>query len=214
MNKFGQLPNAQAPQEGGVMMPGATTVGIIFNDGVILAAEKRITYGGFVMSHGGKKVFKVTDQIGVACAGFVGDMQVLAREMGAQTKLYSMEHGREISVKAASKMLGGMLFERRGTGPLFTQTIIGGLDADGPGIFVLDMLGSLIPDNYAVVGSGTEIAMGVVEEGWKENLKLKDAKDLVVRGIKAAISRDAMSGDGIDMLIITKDGIAEESIKF
>jgi proteasome beta subunit len=45
-------------------------------------------------------------------------------------------------------------------------------------------------------------------------MKLKDAKDLVTRAIKSAISRDVMSGDGIDFLIIAKDGIAEESVKF
>src|ERR1035441_672862 len=61
-------------QGGNVWMPGATTVGAIFKGGVILASEKRVTYGNFIMSKGGKKVFKVTDQIGVACAGLVGDM--------------------------------------------------------------------------------------------------------------------------------------------
>jgi proteasome beta subunit len=79
---------------------------------------------------------------------------------------------------------------------------------------VLDVLGSVIPDKYAVVGSGTEIAVGVLEEGYKEEMKLKEAKELVTRAIKSAISRDVMSGDGIDFLIITKEGMAEESIKF
>jgi proteasome beta subunit len=64
------------------------------------------------------------------------------------------------------------------------------------------------------VGSGTEIAMGVLEEGYKETMSLKEAKDLVTRSIKSAVSRDSMSGDGIDFLIITKEGITEESIKF
>jgi proteasome beta subunit len=79
---------------------------------------------------------------------------------------------------------------------------------------VLDVLGSLIPDKYAAVGSGTEIAVGVLEDGYKEGLSMEEAKPLVTRAIKSAISRDAMSGDGIDFLIITKDGVAEESVKF
>ena len=79
---------------------------------------------------------------------------------------------------------------------------------------MLDVLGSLIPDKYAVVGSGTEIAMGVLEEGYKETMSLKEAKELVTRSIKSAVSRDSMSGDGIDFLIITKEGVSEESIKF
>jgi len=203
----------QIQQQGYAWIPGATTVGVIFNAGVILAAEKRVTYGYFVMSKGGKKVFKVTDQIGVACAGLVGDMQILAKEMEAQANLFSMDVGRKISVRSASKLLANVLFNRRYS-PLFTQTIVGGLDDEGPSLFVLDVLGSLIPDKYAVVGSGTEIAMGVLEEGYKETLSAEEAKELVTRSIKSAVSRDSMSGDGIDFLIITKEGITEESIKF
>jgi proteasome beta subunit len=206
-------PEQQAQQGGMAWMPGATTVGLIFNGGVILAAEKRVTYGYFIMSKGGKKVFKVSDSIGVACAGLIGDMQILAKEMEAQANLYSMDVGRKISVRSAAKLMANVLFNRR-YAPLFTQTIVGGLDEEGPELFVLDVLGSLIPDKYAAVGSGTELAIGVIEEGYKETLTASQAKELVIRAIKSAISRDSMSGDGIDCLIITKDGITEESIKF
>ncbi|MDR2719592.1 MAG: hypothetical protein LBC03_02155, partial [Nitrososphaerota archaeon] len=64
-----QQPQGNQAQHGMAWMPGATTVGVVCADGVILASEKRVTYGGFIMSRGGKKVFEVTDQIGVACAG-------------------------------------------------------------------------------------------------------------------------------------------------
>ena len=202
----------QAQQGGYAWIPGATTVGVIFNGGVVLAAEKRVTYGYFVMSKGGKKVFKLADRIGAACAGLVGDMQILAKEMEAQGNLFSMDVGRRISVRAAAKLMANILFNRR-YAPLITQTIVGGIDETGPSLYVLDVLGSLIPDKYAVVGSGTEIAIGIIEEGYKETMSAKEAKELVTRSIKSAISRDATSGDGIDFLIITKEGITEESIK-
>jgi proteasome beta subunit len=204
---------SQAQQGGLAWVPGATTIGVVCADGVILASEKRVTYGSFVMSKGGKKVFKITERIGVACAGLVGDMQILTREVEAQANLFNMEVGRSISVRAASKLMANILFNRR-YAPLITQTIVGGLDDEGASLYVLDVLGSLIPDKYAAVGSGTEIAVGVLEEGYRDGMRLEEAKALVTRAIKSAISRDAMSGDGIDFLIITKDGIAEESTKF
>jgi proteasome beta subunit len=203
----------QRQQAGFPWIPGATTIGVVCRDGVILASEKRVAYGYLVVSKGGKKVFKITDQIGAACAGLVSDMQILVREVEAQANLFNMDVGRRISVRAAAKLMANILFNRR-YAPLITQTIVAGLDGEGPSLYVLDVLGSVIPDKYAVVGSGTEIAMGVLEEGYKEEMKLKDAKDLVTRAIKSAISRDVMSGDGIDFLIITEDGIAEESVKF
>ena len=208
-----QQAQPQGAQGGISWIPGATTVGVIFQGGVLLAAEKRVTYGGFIMSRGGKKVFKITDSIGVACAGLVGDMQILAREMQAQANLYSMDVGRPISVRSSAKLLANVLFNRR-YAPLITQTIVGGLDEEGSSIYVLDVLGSLIPDKYAAVGSGTETAIGVVEEGFKDNMTLEEAKKLVTRAVKAAIQRDAMSGDGLDFVIITKDGVFEESAKF
>ena len=202
------------PQQGGyAWIPGATTIGVVCRDGVVLASEKRIAYGYLIVSKGGKKVFKITDRIGAACAGLVADMQILTREVEAQANLFSMDVSRPISVRATAKLMANILFNRR-YAPLITQTIVAGLDEEGPSLYVLDVLGSLIPDKYAVVGSGTEIAIGVLEEGYKEEMMLKDAKELVTRAIKSAISRDVMSGDGIDFLIITKEGIAEESVKF
>ena len=194
-------------------MPGATTIGAVFQDGVILASEKRVAYGYLIVSKGVKKVFKITDQIGAACAGLVGDMQILAKEVEAQANLYSMDVGRKVSVRSAAKLMANILFNRR-YAPLITQTIVGGLDEEGPSLYVLDVLGSLIPDKYAAVGSGTELAIGVLEEAYKEDMKLEEIKDLVTRAIKSAVSRDVMSGDGIDFLIITKEGVTEETLKF
>lgn len=194
-------------------IPGATTVGVVCPEGVILASEKRVSYGYLIVSKGGKKVFKITDRIGAACAGLVSDMQILVREVEAYSNLYSLDVSRPISVRSAAKLMSTLLFNRR-LAPLITQTIVGGLDEEGATLYALDIMGSVIPDEYAAVGSGTQIAMGLLEEGYKENLTIEEAKNLVTRAIKSAISRDIMSGDGIDFLIITKDGIREESMKF
>ena len=200
-------------QDGYMFIPGATTIGLTYKDGVILASEKRVSYGYMVVSKTGKKVFKITDHIGAACAGLVSDMQVLIREVSAYGNLFDLDVGRPMSVRAAAKLMSNLLFSRR-LAPLITQTIVGGVDSEGPSIYSLDPLGSVLPDKYTVVGSGTEIAMGVVEEGFKDNMNAEEAKELVTRAMKSAISRDIMSGDGIDFLTITKEGIQEESIKF
>ncbi len=194
-------------------IPGATTVGVVCKDGVVLASEKRVSYGSFVMSKVGKKVFKISEKIGVACAGLVSDMQILVREMEAYLKLFKIEARRPMSVKSASKMMSNLLFNNR-LFPLITQTIIGGVDDEGSAMYVLDVLGSNIPDKFTAVGSGAEIAIGVLEDHYKEGLTVEEGKELVTTAIKSAISRDALSGDGIDFLIITKNGTKEESAQF
>lgn len=192
-------------------IPGATTIGLVFKDGAILAAEKRVSYGYFIISKSGKKVFKITDTIGAACAGLVSDMQSLIRDVEAYANLYRLDNNRPITVKATSKVMANLLFNSRFM-PLITQTIVGGIDDEGASLYVLDVLGSLIPDKYAAVGTGAEIAVGMLEEGYRDGMSLKEAKDLLVRAIKSAISRDSMSGNGIDFLIITKKGTEEETI--
>jgi proteasome beta subunit len=200
-------------QDGYMFIPGATTIGVTFKDGVILASEKRVSYGYLIVSKTGKKVFKITDHVGAACAGLVSDMQVLIREVSAYGNLFRLDVGRPISVRSAAKLMSNLLFNRR-LSPLITQTIVGGVDEEGPSLYSLDPLGSVLPDKFTVVGSGTEIAIGVVEEGYKDNMNAEEAKELVVRAMKSAVSRDIMSGDGVDFLTITKDGILEESMKF
>jgi proteasome beta subunit len=194
-------------------MPGATTIGLVYSDGVILASEKRVTYGSMIMSKTGKKVFRIAEQVGAACAGLVGDMQILAREVEAQAKLFSFDSKRPMTVRAAAKVMSNVLFGRRMI-PLITQTIVGGMEDEKPAIYVLDVIGSVLPDTYAAVGTGAQMATGLLEEGYKDGMSQKDAKALVLRAIKSAISRDSMSGDGVDLLIVSKEGIQEETINF
>lgn len=190
-------------------MPGATTIGVVCKDGVVLASERRVSYGYFVMSKSGKKVFQITDSIGAACAGLVADMQVLTKEVAVQLRLYSFERDRLASVRSAAKVMAALLFERR-LYPYLAQTIVGGIDEEGPGLYVLDPLGSVIDDKFASVGSGSEIAVGVLEADYKEGMTVEQGKELVKKAAKAALARDIGSGNGLDIMTITKSGIKEE----
>jgi len=196
---------------GEVYFPGATTIGITCKNGTILASEKRVSYGYLIVSKTGKKVFKVTDRVGAACAGLMGDMQILLRETTAYAKLFELDNGRPISVRSVAKSLSNILFQRRYF-PYITQTIIGGVDEEGASVYILDPFGSVIPDKYATAGSGAEIAIGVLEMGFKDGLSLEEGKELVLRAMRSALARDATSGNGIDLLIISKEGIKEENL--
>ena len=191
-------------------MPGATTVGIVYKDGVMLASERRYAYGTFVMSKSAKKVFKITDHVGVACAGIVGDMQVLSREANAYMNIYRYERGRQATVKNTAKLMVNLLAGRR-MFPYLAQTIIGGVDDGKPDLYVMDPIGSVLSDKFAAVGTGAEVAMGVLEAEYKEGMSAEEAKPIIMRALKSAMARDISSGDGVDLMIINHDGIKEES---
>jgi proteasome beta subunit len=191
-------------------MPGATAVGITYQDGIVLAAEKRISYGNFVVNKNTKKIFTITDQVASACAGMVADMQVLTRQVEALAKIRKLETRRDMATNSVAKLMSVIMFERRYF-PLLTQVIVGGVQTT-PEIYTLDPLGSLLPDNYAAVGTGAEMAFGIMDAEYKKNMSEDASKKLAIKAVKSSIQRDSASGDGIDVLTITKKGIEEESL--
>jgi len=188
-------------------MPGATAVGITFNEGVVFASERRIAYGNFVVSKTTKKTFVITPHVGAACAGLVADMQILSLQIAALAKIRRMEIKRDVPPNTVAKMMSNMMYERRFF-PLLTQVIVGGL-VDKPIIYTLDPLGSVLPDDYAAVGTGAEMALGVLDPQYKKDLTEAQAVDLAVKSVRAASMRDSASGDNIDVLVINKDGAKE-----
>lgn len=191
-------------------IPGATAVGIAYKDGVVLGAEKRIALGNYIVSKTGKKVFRITDTVGAVCAGMVGDMQNLVKEVSVYTKLKELEARRPMKPNSVAKLMSALMFENR-YAPLLTQVILGGVSVK-PVVYVLDPLGGAIPDQYASVGTGAEMATGVIESAYSQSMTQTETRDLLISSIKAAIQRDAMSGNGVDVLTIDHSGIKEESL--
>jgi proteasome beta subunit len=190
--------------------PGATAVGISYDGGIILAAEKRVSYGNFVVNKNTKKIFPVTEFVGAACAGMIADMQVLVRQVSALAKIRRLEIRRNVATNSIAKLMSVIMFERRFF-PLLTQVVVGGVEYR-PQIFTLDPLGSVLPDDYAAVGSGAEMALGVMDAEYSRDMSEENARNLVIKAIKSSILRDSSSGDGIDMLTITKNILREDML--
>jgi len=190
-------------------MPGATAVGITFDGGVVFASEKRIAFGNFLVSKSTKKTFPITSKVGATCAGLVADMQILTLQISALAKIRKMEIKRDVPPNTIAKMMSNMMYERRYF-PLLTQVIVGGV-VDKPIMYTLDPLGSVLPDKYAAVGTGAEMALGVLDPQFKSNMTKDEAIDLAKRAVRSAILRDSASGDGLDVLVITKAGTEEFS---
>jgi len=182
---------------------GATAVGIKLRDAVVLAAEKRVSYGGFVVSKSGKKVYLLADRFGIALAGLFADIQTISRWLSVEIRSHEIQVGYPLSVRVAAKLLSTLLYQYKYY-PFLSEIIFGGVDETGAHLFVMDPLGSLIEDNYAAIGTGAPIAIGIIEGGYREGLSEEDAEKLAVNAVKAAISRYAVSGDGIDVAVIAR----------
>ena len=212
MNKEEKTLTFLSPKDGypQPIVTGTTTVGIICNGGVVLATESQATMGYLVASHRAPKIHKITDHIAMTISGSVADAQQIIRIIRANVNLRRLELGRELSVRAVSQLTAILLFQNR-LFPYITMLIVGGVDEEGPHIFTLDPLGSLLEeDKFAATGSGSVIAYGVLEDGYRENMPIEEAVELAKRAVKAARRRDIASGGKIQVAVITKDGIKME----
>ena len=184
---------------------GTTTVGIVFEKGVVVAAEKRATMGSFIASKEVEKIIQIADNMVVTTAGGVGDAQSLARLMRAELELYNYSKGGSASVRGAATFLANVLQGNKYF-PYFVQIIVAGYD-DSPRLFDVDLFGGLLEEKYTSTGSGSVVAFGVLDSSFKQAMKEEEAVQLAVKAVKAAIKRDSASGEGIDVVSITKERI-------
>lgn len=195
-----------------IMVPGACGVAIKCKDGVVLGNDRRATWGYTVTNKSTQKVFKITEHIGLAAYGLIGDFQILVRILRAQANLYELETGERISTKSMGKLISNYLYSRK-MAPLYTNLVVAGMDKDGPKLYTLDALGSLMPDDYGTAGTGMLLSIGILEAEYKPNMTITAGEKLVEKAIRNAIKRDAMTGNGIDILTITKVGAKEKFIE-
>lgn len=195
-----------------IIVPGAASVGIKCKDSVVLGSDRRATWGYTVINKSTQKVFKINEYIGLACYGLIGDFQVLVRILKAQSNLYELETRERISTKSLAKLVSNYLYSRK-LMPLYNNLVVAGIDKDGPKLYTLDALGSLMPDDYAAVGTGMLLSYGILEAEYKPDMTVAQGEKLVEKIIRNSIKRDAMSGNGVDLLIITKEGAKEKFIE-
>jgi proteasome beta subunit len=188
---------------------GTTTVGIICKDGVVLATEKRATIGNYIASKRAKKIFRIADRVAMTTAGAVGDAQFLARLISIEAKLYEIRKEEKPTVKAIATLLSNVLNSVRYF-PYFVQLLVGGVDNRGPSIYSIDLIGGAIEETDIVAtGSGSPTAYGVLEDRYTPDMTVDEGVELAVRAVYSAMRRDSASGDGIDVVKITKDEYVE-----
>ena len=184
---------------------GTTTLGLVCTDGIVMATEMRATMGNLIGHKTTQKLFKISDNMALTVAGLVGDAQMLARWLSAEVKLYELNTGTTMSLRAASTLMANIMNGRRYM-PFWVQLLLGGIDSEGGHVYSLDAAGGSIPDKFQTTGSGSPFVYGVLEDRFIEDLSVEQGKELGVRALTAAMKRDSASGDGISMCVIDSNG--------
>jgi len=109
-----------------------------------------------------------------------------------------------MSMEALSTLTGNLLR----TGAFFiVQPILGGVDDEGSHVYSIDALGGTTEEEYTVTGSGSQYALGVLEQEYDEDLSIDEATTVAAKAIQSAVERDLASGNGINVAVVTKEGV-------
>src|SRR5574339_329185 len=161
---------------------GTTTCAISCTDGVVLAADTRASAGFFIADKKVMKIQKVDNHLGMTIAGGVADAQNLVDTMRYNANIYRISNKRIMPVQSAARLCSNIY-----------------------------LFGSLTEEKFISTGSGSPVAYGYLEGEFKENMSVNEAYKVAIQAIAAAIRRNAGTGDGINVVIIDKNGYRELS---
>ena len=187
--------------EADAVKTGTSTVGITFDGGVVVGADHRATMGHFIANKSVKKLFKISNNVALTTAGLVGHAQSLSRTLAAELRLNELKRNASMTVRGAATLTANILVGR----PHYVQLLIVGTDEDGPSVYSIDSAGGSIPDVYCATGSGSPFMYGVLEDQYKDGMSRNQALKVAAKALLASAQRDAASGNGMDLAVITKD---------
>ena len=187
-----------------------TIVAIKATDGAVLVSDKRASKGFFIGAKEVQKIYKLDDTLGVAMAGLMSDAEYVINVVKAERNLARQRRGFRLSVRESAKLIANMNYSAmKSFNPFYTELLVAGNDAEGPHVMSSDMSGSITTEDFTASGSGSPMAYGVLESGFKKGLTLEEAKDLGERAVRAAMERDPGSGGGVDFLMLPLDSVAK-----
>lgn len=187
------------------ILHGTTTVGIKASNGVVLCADMRASAGYFIANNNTMKIQQIAKHAGMTMAGGVADAQNITDVLRYHANIHRVQKNEDIPIKSLARLCSLLFHQNRGY-PFIADILVGGYDSEGPALVNIDMFGSVEEKKFVTTGSGSPVAYGLLEDEYREDLKVEEAKIIALRAVKAAIVRNIGTGDGINVAVIDKDG--------
>jgi proteasome beta subunit len=201
-----------------VLKTGTLTVGIVCKDGIVIAADKRGSYGA---SGGGvayvagtvKKIQELNERMITTMAGTVSDAKKVLDVLKAEIRLQELKTKTSLSVAESASLLANLSYQGIRTPSMIPQMahfLLAGYDEKGLSLFDISPDGYLEnPETYTATGSGIMQAHPILDTEYKKGISIEDGIKLAVKCIKAAIGRDPAVGNGVDVYIVKKGEIKQ-----
>lgn len=201
-----------------VLKTGTTTIGILCDQGIVIAADKRATAGHTIVDEV-RKIIPVGDRFVVTIAGTASDAVMLARHLKSELKLKELRSGNQVTVREAANLLAQFVYSNIRQPSVIqgiTHFLFAGYDKDGVELYDVFPDGSINPvSDYYCSGSGSVYAYGLIDGQYEEGMSLSDGVSLAKQAIRSAMKRDTASGNGYLIYTVKQDGLEEvEDVTF
>jgi 20S proteasome subunit beta 3 len=181
---------------------------------VAIGMDRRLGAQYKTLSTNFQRVYKMTDKCLTGFIGLAGDIQTFSSYLKSRLNLYQLKEGRPMGSKTVAHLVTNTLYSKR-FGPYFIEPIIAGLDENNEAYLATsDLIGCLTDsDNFFCVGPATELLLGVCESYYRPDLGPNELFEVVAQSLMAGVDRDAFSGWGAVVYLITPDGITAKTLQ-
>jgi len=189
-----------------IAMAGKNCVGI--------CSDLRLGIQAQTITRDFKKVFQVTDKLYVGLTGLATDVISIDQLLRFRCNMYKLQENREIKPEAFSGLLSTLLYEKRFS-PWFCEPVVAGLDDDNnPFLSGMDLIGApVFTDKFVVTGTCTPNLHGMCESLFQPDLEPDDLFEVLSQCLLSAVDRDALSGWGAVVHIITPEGVMVKNLR-
>jgi len=200
-----------------IVKTGTTTLGIVCKDGIVIAADKRASFGSesggvtYIAGKDQQKIQEVTPNIIVTTAGTASDTRRIIKLVRAELKLKELRSKSKPTIKQAANLFSSVAYQSiRAPSmiPSITHFLLAGYDDEG--IFLYDIFPDGFLDkkeDYTVSGSGLVNVNPILDSEYNKNISVEEGIKLAKKCIKASMGRDPATGEGIDIYVIKKGEI-------
>lgn len=183
---------------------GATTIGVVCADGVVIVAHKNIT-SKLLMAESMKKIFKIDDHVAATASGLVADARRLIDAARLEAQRHKLSYNESITVEMIAKDLCDLMqvyTQYGGIRPFGVSLLIAGVD-DEPVLYEAEPSGALTGYKADAIGSGKKEAEEFFEKEYREGLSVEEGIELSLRALKKTTDTKLKS-DNVDIAVITK----------
>ncbi|HZY91229.1 MAG TPA: archaeal proteasome endopeptidase complex subunit alpha [Thermoplasmata archaeon] len=185
---------------------GATTAGVVFQDGVVLVADRRIPNPKLAEPASLEKIHQIDEHVGCATAGLVADARVLVEYARLASQINRVTYSEPIAVELLVRRICDykqQYTQFGGVRPFGTALLVGGYDEDGVHLFETEPSGSLTSFKATSTGGNKQPVMELFEQKYKPGMDADAAILLALEGLRQSLD-DAANLSQVEICTIQR----------